>query len=350
MSFLNTLTTGAPATNQSSSTTTTPSWYQDTIRGITAQGINAASRPYTQYQGPRVAGWSPMHLGALDQIQRNQGAWNAPVVAGINAMSNLPGQVAPAIQSAAQMAGSAAGSIGPSRNWTDESAKYMSPYTSAVVDEIGRLGTRNMTENLLPAVNNSFIGAGGFGSTRNAEILGRTMRDVNADILGQQSRALESGYGTSANIFGADANRSAQVGAQTANTQLQGAQTALNAARQWQDTLSTSTGALSNLAQVGQQMQGTDINRLIFAGDKQQGQVQKQLDANYGDFREARDWDMNQLGALSQLIKGMQIPTNQTGSSSAMPAGTSPLGWLTAIGALLQGNSAGGTAPAGTGG
>lgn len=345
MSFLSSLTTGSPATTSSNQSTTTPAWYQDTMRGITAQGINAASRPFAQYQGPRVAGWSPMQLGALDQIQQSQGAWNAPVVAGINALSNLPGQVAPTLQAAGQAAGSAASAIGPARNWTNEYQQYMSPYTSAVVDEIGRLGTRNLTENLLPAVNNSFIGAGGFGSTRNAEILGRTMRDANADILGQQAGALERGYGTSANIFNADANRSLQTGSQIANTQLQGATTALNAARTWADTLNTATQGMAGLAQQGQNMQGTDINRLIYAGNQHQGQVQKQLDVNYGDFREARDWDMNQLGALSQLIKGFQIPTNQVSNQSAMPAGTSPLGWLSALVGLF---GASGAAPGGT--
>lgn len=350
MGVLDNLFTGTPTT-QSGNTqteTTMPAWYQDMMRGVAAQGVNQAATPYQQYQGQRVAGWAPEHATALGRINSNAGAWDAPIAAGINAMSALPGQVAGTYQQAAGAAGSAVNSVGgPAQNWTDNWQKYMSPYTTAVVDNIGRQGARNLTENLLPGVNNAFVGAGGFGSTRNAEIMARTMRDANQDILGQQSNALQSGYNTGAQIFGADANRAQQQGQLQAQTQLQGADTALRAAQGWGNTVNSATQGMGVLAQMGQGIQANDTNALVMAGDRQQQQQQKQLDAQYQDFNSYNDWGWKQLGALSGLMKGMQVPTSTTsyanqGGTAAQPSG---LQWLSYLSSMFPEQSAATTTP-----
>lgn len=350
MGVLDNLFTGTPATTNGNtqSETTMPAWYQDMMRGIAAQGVNQAATPYQQYQGQRVAGWAPEHATALNRINANAGAWDAPIAAGINAMSALPGQVAGTYQAAADAAGNAVNAVGgPAQNWTDNWQKYMSPYTSAVVDNIGRLGARNLSENLLPAVNNAFVGAGGFGSTRNAEIMARTMRDTNQDILGQQSNALQSGYQTGANIFGADANRAQQQGQLQAQTQLQGANTALQAAQGWGNTVNTAAQGMGALSQMGQGIQANDTNALIMAGDRQQQQQQKQLDAQYQDFTNYNDWGWKQLGALSGLMRGVQIPTATTqtsfqGGTAAQPSG---LQWLSMLGTMFGNQPAATTTP-----
>lgn len=349
MGILDNLTQGPPATSNQSSSTIMPSWYTDAMRGLTAQGAGVASRPYVQYQGPRVAGWAPEHRGALSMINQGVGAWTDPVVAGINAMSNVPGQVAGTFRAAGEAAGGAAGAIGPAQSWNQDALKqYMSPYTTAVVDEIARVGRRNLEENLIPTVNNAFVGAGGFGSTRNADILARTMRDANADILGQQARALESGYTTAGNLFTGDANRALSADQARANAMIQGAGTAINAGNTWADVVRSSATGLGALSQVGQGLQGTDIDRLVYAGDRQQQQAQKQMDVNYGDFTQARDWDQNQLNNFAGLLKGVQVPsiTNTTGTNQA--AQPSTLQWIAALMGLLGGGSSAtpATAPA----
>lgn len=347
MGILDGLTTGSPATSSgtTNSTTTMPAWYQDLSRGIAAQGVNNAARPYTQYTGQRVAGFTPEHSGALSAINRQQGAWNAPLVGGINAYSNLPGQVAPTYRGAADAAMNASNNLGPAQTWPDHVQKYMSPYTMQVVDEIGRVGRRGLEESL-PILNQSFVGAGGFGSRRNSEALAKQMREANADITGLQGQALERGYGTSANIFGQDANRVQQQGQLQANTAIQGANTALNAAQGWGNTVDTSARGMGALSQMGVGNDTTDINRLIMAGDRQQQHRQRELDVNYGDFQEARDWNQNQLTQLTNMLKGYQMPssTTSTSTSANTPAGVAPLQWL---GALLGLTQTGGSAPTG---
>lgn len=354
MGVLDNLFTGQAATSNTNSNSVAqyPDWYKDLGRSVGANAASVAARPYQQYQGQRVADWAPEHYGALSRITGNAGAWDAPVVGGINALSELPGQVAPTYQAAAGSAGLANQAVGgPAQSWTDPgvAAKYMSPYTNQVVDNIARLGQRNMTENLLPAVNNSFIGAGGFGSTRNAAILGNTMRDVNQDILGQQSNALQAGYTTGANIFGADANRAQQQGQLQANTAIQGGNMALNAATGWGNLIGKTADQLGGLAQTGQAIQAADTNSLINAGNMQKSNQQAQLDAQYKDFQDYTNWDWNQLNNMTGVLGKMQVPTatttsSQTGGTAAQPSG---LQWLSSLAALF-GNNGGTTTPAAT--
>ena len=67
---------------------------------------------------------------------------------------------------------------------------FMNPYTTNVVNEQARLSNQNLNENILPAVNSSFTGAGQFGSTRNADFNNRAIRDQQATLMGQQGQTL----------------------------------------------------------------------------------------------------------------------------------------------------------------
>ncbi|MCE6966904.1 hypothetical protein, partial [Cereibacter sphaeroides] len=46
---------------------------------------------------------------------------------------------------------------------TQDIGSYMNPYQQNVMDVIAKQGARNLSENLLPAVSDSFIKAGQFG-------------------------------------------------------------------------------------------------------------------------------------------------------------------------------------------
>jgi hypothetical protein len=319
MGFLDTLTTGTAPTNTQNqiSNTQMPAWYQDLIRGISAQGVNAAAQPRQVYPGQQTADFNTDQQNAFSNVRSSQGNW-APMTGG--ALTSLQGaQSAPGAANAAV--------AGPAQDWTQNYQKYMSPYTSQVVDEIGRLGARNLNENLLPAVNDQFIGGGGFGSTRNAEIFGRTVRDSNADTLGKQAMALESGYGTASNIFGADANRAQQQGMNQAQTAIQGGQLGNQTA-----------GALSTLGTTTQNLSTNDANNLAGVGALQQGNTQTQLNNQYKDWQDAQGYDWAQLNNLSGLMKNMQVPTSTTSASTSggTPGSPSPLQWLSYIGAMGQ--------------
>jgi len=192
----------------------------------------------------------------------------------------------------------------------DDLERHMNPHNRAVTDNIARLGARNMQENLMPAVNSDFIRAGQYGSVNMMGEIGKTMRDVNADILGQQSQVLQQGYTDAMGYNQNDLGRFAQLG-QTAG-QLS------NADSQMQLDSAKVSGALGTMAQ---EARYTDINALGAVGNSIQDQTQSNLDLAKSDFDAQRDYQANQLGWGNNLIKGYAMPTSSYTSDENIPDG-----------------------------
>jgi hypothetical protein len=150
-----------------------PGWLQEYTRAIAGQGTAVAGQEYQNYSAPtnvqdygagtRIAGFDPAQMQAYGQVTQNVGNYQ------------------PYLDTASQTVPQAVG-------------QYMNPYIDSVVNRIGELGQRNLSENLLPQVNQTFTGAGQFGGSRNEEFTNRAVRDANESILGQQASALQTGY------------------------------------------------------------------------------------------------------------------------------------------------------------
>jgi hypothetical protein len=305
-------------TQTSTGSSSTPDWYSDYIKGIAGKGLELAGagdqQPIPQQS---VAGFTPDQAQAFQQVRQNQGNWQPAVQGALAATSAVPGQATGA-------AGSANAAVaGPSQSWTDPgtSAKYMSPYTSSVVNEIARLGNQNFDENIMPKINASMIGSGQFGSTRNADVLGKAGRDVQANISGQQAGALESGYSTAGNLFNQDATR-AQTQQQTqAQTALAGGQL----------TTQAGLGAGQQLGALGQTQAGLglqDAQALQAVGQQQQQLQQLGLDTDYNNTVARNQAGWNNLNNLNSIVRGAQLPTSQTATTQGpltRTAGPSPL-------------------------
>ena len=312
---------------------------------------------------------------------------------------------------------------------------YMNPYQEQVVNRIGELGARNLRENLLPQIQDRAIQSGQFGGTRQGEMVGRALRDVQESTLAQQAQALQSGYGQAAQQLQADrarqlqaagqqaqigqaaaglsaadyqrmlsaAGQQAQIGGQQAalgqtmagltaadyQRMLAGAQQAAalgqaqaglrsaDLARYAQagsqlGALGQMTGQLAGQAgtqamQAGQQigaLSGQDFTRqlqaaqqlgalgttqqqlglqnigaLEAAGAMQQQQAQRSLDQAYADFLGQREYDRNNIAFLNAAIRGLEIPTS-TSTTSTGPASVyqpSPLSQLAQGAATIYG-------------
>lgn len=161
---------------------TVPEFYSNYLQDIANLGQQAV-------QGAGVAGFSPLQQQALQM---------APALS--FAGSGTLGQ-------AAGLAGAAGTTAAP-----EIVQGYMNPYQSAVVDEMGRLTQRNLRENILPALGGAAVSSGQFGSKRQADITGQTLRDIQADLLGKQYQALQTGYDTSTKAAQTDLARQLQAG------------------------------------------------------------------------------------------------------------------------------------------
>jgi len=268
------------ATSYTTSSTETPKWMQDAIYNQVQWATNAAQTPYQPYSAPTVAGASPMQEQAYQQVQANQGAWKPAMGAAQSGLQSLSTQTTPSnIQ------------------------QYMNPYTQNVTDQIAKLGARNLTENLLPGVSDSFVRAGQFGGSRMGEFGSRALRDTQEGILGQQAGALQQGY-----------------------TQALGASQADLARQQ------SALGQLASTAGQGQQMAMADAGALEAAGKGVQGQQQAELDAAYKQWQTEQLYPKQQLDWLSTQVRGMAPitpqSTIQSGTSTGATYSASPLSQL----------------------
>ena len=266
------ITQGAPLPDIKQTTTTqdnAPSYYTDYLSGLSSAGQTAMGKSPTQ----SVAGYDPLQV-------MGYGALPAAATAG-----------QPGINAAQDTAAQAAQGITPERIQA-----LMNPYTSNVVDEMGRLSQQNVQRNLLPTMKAGFVGTGGLGSQRYAGALGQSLADVQAGLTGQQYGALSQGY-TQAMKGALD---EASLLNQTAQTQ----------------------GKLSDTAQ---QEALTGAGALTKAGAERQAYQQSLLDQPLKTATNA-----------SALMRGFTVPQGQTQTFTGPKAGSYQTSTLADISGILS--------------
>lgn len=227
-------------------------------------------------------------------------------VAGFSPLQQQAFQMAPQTAfSGAQTAGDAASLLGASGTTAAPTmvGAYMNPYMSNVVDEMSRLQQQNIQRSILPALRSAGVGSGGFGSSRQANVTGQAMADMQRNLLGQQYNALYSGYGDAMKAAQTDLNRQMQAGQGLGNVA--------------QQQYNIGTGGLDVLQKLGAQ---------------QQELGQQQL-----------NYPMVQAQNLAKLFQGLNIPAGETlqkvGPGQSGQYALSPLsqisGLLTGLGAFM---------------
>lgn len=425
MALLDFLFEGAPppsVTEYGVTTENLPAWYSDYTQGLISKANAVAAEPFQTYGYSRL---SPLDVYQTKAYQQTEdlGGQISPLYStarGLMEQGGAPGAAAaaspyfgqvqdyakqfagadtsalaaPFLQSAEELAkqgatataGAAqpflgqAGELvtGAAAPITGQIQNYMDPYREQVVNRIGELGQRQLTENLLPTLQAQGISAGQFGGTRGAEAMGRALRDVQESTLAAQTQALSQGYGQAAQLAGSDAARQLQAaqaaaGLGTAAAGLQSAdlQRAMAAGQQLGALGATAAGlestdvarqlaAAQQLGTTGQQLgaltqqdllrqlqAGTQmgalageeqqaalqrIGALEAAGAARQQDAQRNLDLAYQDFLEQRDYDRQNIAFLNAAIRGLEVPTQVTkeGTGPASVYQPSPLSQLAA--------------------
>lgn len=285
--------------------TVMPDWYTNYAMDVLAGQNAIANRPYEPAPMPRIAGFTPTQQQAFGMTGTAATAYQplfnqATGVA--QTAANAPGALdiaQPYLGAAGQTSVSNIGS-------------YMNPYNEAVTNRIAELGTRNLTENILPQVEGRYIQAGqlGFGGRGGMGTpsgmmtdTSRAVRDVSADILAQQAKALQSGYTEAAGLAGTDLSRFGNL-----------ATTAGNLARTQQEQQLAASGALSGLGAKAQELGLTGAGALGSVGAQEQGQGQKNLDVAYADFLRQQGYPQEQINNMINTFKGVAtgVPQAET--------------------------------------
>lgn len=276
--------------------TVMPEWYTNYAMDILSGQQAIANRPYEPAPMPRVAGFTPTQQQAFGMTGTAATAYQpllgqATDVA--QAAANAPGALNTAQPYLTQAGQTSVSNIG----------SYMNPFNDAVISRIGELGTRNLTENIMPQIEGRYIQAGqlGFGGRGGMGTpsgmmtdTSRAVRDVSADILAQQTKALQSGYTEAAGLAGTDLNRFGNL-----------ASTAGNLAQTQQEQQLAASGALSNLGARAQDLGLTGAGALANVGAQEQQLGQKNLDVAYADFLRQQGYPQEQINNMLSTFKGV---------------------------------------------
>jgi hypothetical protein len=256
-----------------------PEWYTQYAKDILSKATSATAQPYTPYNAPRVAGFAPEQEQAFSGFQSSMGAYQ------------------PYLQSAYQGLQQGTGSF----TAPGVASQYMNPYTQNVVAGIGSAAGRNLYENLLPAVNRTFVGGGTFGGSRSQEFTARAVRDANAAALSEQNKAMREGYENAQGQFNTEATRSV-----------------------------TAAPYMASLGNQFQTQRNLDLAGLEQIGSQRQQLGQRSADLAYQDFLNQREYPYEQVQRLAAI--GGQPSAQGTGSTSTTAPGPSKLGQ---VGGLL---------------
>ena len=347
----------APASQQVTSTNTTsnlPDYARPYFENVVNRAQAESYRPYTPYEGQRIAGFTPDQQELQYEIRDMQTpgqfgtASNFATAAGLGSMN--AGQYNPAsvVNQQVQMPGLDMYQMqGAERFGNDQAQQYMSPYAQNVMDVQKREAVRDaqkaqLVGDLGAARQGTYGGARQLlASTERERALGQNLGDI-------QARGMQSAYENAQAQFERDRSAGFNVGQQNLQAAQQrqqlGTQTGLQAALANQSSnldaqrlaeQSRQFGSQQGLAGMGQMLeagrtlgnlgltqQQADTQRLglqTASADQYQQQRQQQYDMAYADFLRQRDYPMEQLGYYSNLLRGLPVGLNTTNTTYAPP-------------------------------
>ena len=264
-----------PVETTNISTTEIPKYIAEPTADIIGEAMDVAREGYTPYAGPRLAGFSQDELDAFQQARDMQG------IAGLQ-------------QDQAFTAATAAGA---------PASSLMAPYekdymTKVAVVAAGKLRDQSAIEQQNIAA--KAVGAGGLDSSR------------FAILEAERQKNLQEGLG--------DLYTKAQAAAFT---------TALGAAQKDKDAQLKSGETMSRIGTRGQLGRQTDAAILQGIGGLQRGQDQTAIDIAYTDFLREQEGPKEQLGFVSDIIRG--APFGQRTTSVGQTPGQRPAPFLSQL-------------------
>jgi hypothetical protein len=302
--------------------------------------IISGFQPYQQYQGERVAQFSPLQKQSFEGAQGMQPAYQlqgASGLAGLAGQQALNTQYDPTNYQAQSITGGNA------------LQQYMSPYMQNVVQRQQQDASRQSAI-AGQAQQAQAARMGAFGGSGDYLMRGQMARDLARQKGDIQATGLQNAYQQAMNQFNQEQQQrqqAAQLGEQSrqygAGLGLQGLQTAM-----------TGANTLNTIGQ-NQYTQNMGINQLQNQyGGQQQQQMNTILGNQYQDFLNRQNQPYKQLGFMSDIIRG--APLSQMGSTiySAPPStiqniaslglGAAGIGKLFAKGGEVKSNGLGGLA------
>ena len=279
-----------------------PEWYGGAtgiVKNQNERARNLGAEPYRTFLGEKLAPFSNLQNQSFDLAPRY--AEPSPYYGQAQGViqgalgRNVGTEIAPYLQSATTAPGAA------------EIGQFFNPYQQQVVENIGRLGSRNLMENILPGIQNRFISSGQYGSTGQQNLTNRAIRDTQEGISQAQASALHGGYNTALQSALGQQERQLQAG------QLAGTTAGRDAERQL-----LGGEALQNLAGAEQTHGLRGVGVLSQLGGQQQQQQQNAHNIAVQDFMAEKRHPYEQLKYEHEIARGLPV-TSQIYSQNIQP-------------------------------
>jgi len=289
----------APSTTTQVSKVELPQWVDQASQDNYKLAQQISNQPLVQYQGPTVADPSQMTTQGYDLLQKNIGIADPMYQDAYNLEGRAASELDPKYQEAYDIQKSTAGP------WNVDD--YMNPYINDVENRTTANMQRSIDQSLM-ANSDKARAAGAFGGSRGA-VQDAVLQSEGARGIGDMSATLrKQGYDTAtANLI---ADRTSKQAAATGMLAGIGQQQ-----KGWLDTAS----GLQSLGTARQDSMLKDVTGLMTAGQTEQAQRQKQIDADVAKFNEARSYPTEQLNmrlaALGMSPYGKTESVQKTGTS-----------------------------------
>lgn len=275
--------------------------YAQTMLGQAAALTDTEMNPYMQYQGERVAQFSPLQNQSYQNaalMQSQPQLQDATALAGMAGLGALNTQYT---FNPADFGKAFSGATTRDAQGNVTGNAMMSPYMQNVVDIQQREAQRQAdiagTNQQAQATK-----AGAFGGGRDAIMRAEAARNLALQKGDIQATGLQNAYQQAMQQYNTQNQLNAQQQQFGAGLGLQGLQAANQSAQ--------GLGTLGNL----QYQQNMGINQLQNQyGLQQQAQIQKDIDTKYQDFLNYQNYPYKQLSFMSDIVRG--APLTQTGSS-----------------------------------
>lgn len=259
-----------------------PAYMRNASMDAVSRARAIADRPYEAYGGQRISDLSQNEQMGLREAREGFGAWEGDFASAREALGRV-------------------GSI------ADEGALegYMNPYMEEVLNP--QLRRRNEAFEAERAQRRATAGMrGAFGGRQDL---------YESKMLEGHQQGLDDLYGTA---YGAAFDRA---------TQMFGAE---------QDRLIRQAGAYQNLGMGEQQVRSQALRDLMSTGLTERTRDQADLDFQYLEHLEERDWDITNLDTLVRTLQSVPHEYTQYGEQTTTSS-SSPLKTLAGIGALTAG-------------
>ena len=271
-----------PVETTNITTTEIPKYIAEPTADIIGEAMDVGKEAYIPYSGPRLAGLTQIEKDAITQAQAMGGVG---ALRGSQAFTAATAAGAPAL-----------GGVTP----------YMTDYNQKVAD-IAAQKMRDQSAIEQQNIAAKAAGAGGLDSSRFAILEAERQKNLTTGLGDLYTKAQASAY-----------------------------QTALKAAQQDKAQQLRSAMGMGTTAAQGQTMEMSDVAQQLGIGQLGRGLEQTALDIGYTDFLSERDYPKEQLGFVSNIIRGAPFGSKTTSVGQIPQAQPAPF-FQQAMGLGMQG-------------